>query len=257
MCWGTQMTYESRYVTHDYFHRALDVFRYLCVGMAIFNITPLYLYANPESDNVMVFTLAMLLELMVTMGVELEVYYRALGDKICIQNHTLDNFWFKNGFTFMIYLAAFVLATVQYVQARSAAEHGEVIHSMIDKEGTRLLNTSAAANIHHHDAKWVMNDLPMTLTAAVYFLRMVSESVRVLWRRNKSIRDYYVPHNVDYVIHRCGEFIMLMMGEGILSLMIGKKCDVTFSCTCYTSVLSSSNCISSTQLKQSKAKNIT
>jgi hypothetical protein len=177
--------------------------------MAIFNITQLELYADPSSDNVMVFTLVMLLELMVTMGLELELYYRALGDKICIQNHTLDEMRFRSGPSFMAYLAAFILASVQYVQA-SLAE------SPHNGNGER--------------ATWDLHDLPMTLTAAVYFLRLVLSTVRFFWRNKKGdIREWYVPNNVDYLIHRYGEFIMLMMGEGILSLLTGKlRCAFLF-----------------------------
>ena len=34
------------------------------------------------------------------------------------------------------------------------------------------------------------------------------------------VRNWYVPTNIDYLIHRYGEFVMLMIGEGVLSLLI-------------------------------------
>ena len=34
------------------------------------------------------------------------------------------------------------------------------------------------------------------------------------------VRSWYVPANIDYLIHRYGEFVMLMIGEGVLSLLI-------------------------------------
>jgi hypothetical protein len=225
--WEVQTLYERRYLTNDCFHHFIEIFRYLCVGMAIF-IIPWELHAHPRFDNVMLFFLAMLLELMVTMGLKVELYYRALGDKICIQNHTLDEMRFKIGLSFITYLAAFIIASVQYVQARRTGPGGVIFsnetldHSVKNVVGHQLMSASTAADSNYSHI-WDMNDLPMTLTAAVYFLRLVLSAVRFLWRDKKcNIQEWYVPLNIDYVIHRHEEFIMLVMGEGILSLLTGK-----------------------------------
>ena len=37
------------------------------------------------------------------------------------------------------------------------------------------------------------------------------------------MRNWYIPVNIDYLIHRYGEFVMLMIGEGVLSLLIVEK----------------------------------
>ncbi len=189
----------TRYVTSDTFHHLIDVLRYLCVGFAIYNITPISSYSNPATGDVMEFTIAMLVELMISMGLCLELYYKGLGDKVSIQNHTLDEFKFRNGAFFVLYLAAVIIATVQYVQARKEEE----------------FSSGSERNI------WDIYDLPMTLTAAAYFLRFVLMNVRYLLRDRKGdIRSWYIPTNVDYLIHRYGEFVMLMIGEGVVSLLI-------------------------------------
>jgi hypothetical protein len=147
----------------------------------------------------MEFTIGMLVELMISMGLCLELYYKGLGDKVSIQNHTLDEFKFRNGAFFVLYLAAVIIATVQYVEARKEEE----------------FSSGSERNI------WDIYDLPMTLTAAAYFLRFVLMNVRYLLRDRKGdIRSWYIPTNVDYLIHRYGEFVMLMIGEGVVSLLI-------------------------------------
>jgi len=34
------------------------------------------------------------------------------------------------------------------------------------------------------------------------------------------VQSWYIPTNTDYLIHRYGEFVMLMIGEGVLSLLV-------------------------------------
>src|SRR5210317_889238 len=248
-CWEVQTFYESRYVTNDYFHRLLDIVRYFCVGIAIYNITPLNLYADEHSANALEFTLAMFVELMIAMGLCLELYYKGLGDKESIQNHTLDDFKFRNAHLFVFYLAAFIIAAVNFAQAQkedpgedliavgeygindvaghTADSHATIVdthHAVEDVHGGhRLLSSSSSHEEGDFVGRgiWDIYDLPMTLTAVAYFLRFFMTSIRCLLRDMKGeIRSWYIPTNIDYLIHRYGEFVMLMIGEGVLSLLI-------------------------------------
>ena len=266
-----QTFYESRYVTNDYFHRFLDIVRYFCVGIAINNITPLHLYSNKDSSDVLEFTLAMLVELMIAMGLCLELYYKGLGDKVSIKNHTLDDFKFRNATLFVFYLAAFIIAAVDYAQARKEGSgdhliaagdygteywvsdasdaHGNVAaghdtadsHAVVDSHaleeahheaaaatgeesgGHRLLSSSSShgEGLFVGRGIWDIYDLPMTLTTVAYILRFFMTSMRFFLRDMKGdIRSWYIPTNYDYLIHRYGEFVMLMIGEGVLSLLV-------------------------------------
>ncbi len=240
-----QTFYQSRYVTNDYFHRILDIVRYFCVGFAIYNITPLHLYSDPLSSNMMEFTLAMFVELMIAMGLCLELYYKGLGDRVSIQNHTLDDFKFRNAALFVFYLAAFIIAAINFAQARKEVPDANDIveaetvdsqavedlhheatieHGMGESGGHRLLNSSSSHEevyVVVDRAKWDIYDLPMTLTTVAYFLRFFMTSMRFFLRDMKGdIRRWYIPTNIDYLIHRYGEFVMLMIGEGVLSLLI-------------------------------------
>ena len=219
-------------MTNDYFHRLVEIIRYVCVGAAIFNIK-FVSFSNPASVSVMMFTLTMLLELIMSMGLGLELYYKAIGDKISIKNHTLDDFRFGNGALFALYLAAFIIAAVQYVQSSKGQEGG--LHPSVDdsavttyenetndgKEHRVLGGTSHEEAYSADRSKWDLHDLPLTLTAAAFFLRLILSSIWFHYRgRRGDVRDWYVPANIDYLIHRYGEFVMLMIGEGVLSLLI-------------------------------------
>ena len=235
-CWELQTLYESRYVTSDYVHRVLCMIRYLCVGFAIYNIE----YADAFGMNVFGFTLGILAELILSMGLRLELYFKGLGDKIAIQNHTLDDFKFGYAAMFVLYSAAFIIAVVQYDQTKK--ESAGVLHAIAsiaenttatlgehpteDSGGHRLLISSSPSHDVQSpsEAIWAMYDLPMTLTAAAYFLRFIFSGVR-FHLRGDNIRDWYVPTNINFLIHRYGEFVMLMMGEGVLSLLIVETAD--------------------------------
>ena len=100
---------------------------------------------------------------------------------------------------------------------------------------------------------WKLSDLPLTLMALAYLFNIVSTAFRKYWATSGKygdLRKQFVPNNVgkfrlllfatnnvnvrfgttdsrqllpvlkDYVIHRYGEFVLLMIGEGILSLLV-------------------------------------
>jgi len=223
-------------VTSDYVHRVLCMFRYLFIGFAIYNIK----YSEALGMNMFGFTLGILAELILSMGLRLELYFKGLGDKIAIQNHTLDDFKFGYAAMFVLYSAAFIIAVVQYDQTKK--ESAGVLHAIAsiaenttatlgehpteDSGGHRLLISSSPSHDVQSpsEAIWAMYDLPMTLTAAAYFLRFIFSGVR-FHLRGDNIRDWYVPTNINFLIHRYGEFVMLMMGEGVLSLLIVETAD--------------------------------
>ena len=267
-CWEVQTFYQSRYVTNDYFHRLVDIVRYFCVGIAIYNITPIHLYSDPLSSDVLEFTLAMFVELMIAIGLCLELYCKGLGDRESIKNHTLDDFKFRNVALFVFYLAAFIIAAINFAQGHKEDTGEDLI--AVDEHGTeywvsdtsdahgnvaagndtagsyaveeaqheaaaattehgprsggyRLLSASSSHGEGHFVGRgtWDIYDLPMTLTTIAYFLRFFMTSMRFFLRDMKGdIRSWYIPTNIDYLIHRYGEFVMLMIGEGVLSLLV-------------------------------------
>lgn len=70
---------------------------------------------------------------------------------------------------------------------------------------------------------WTIGDVPIALCTAIFVIKILStlfRKYRNVERPGRNIREHFVPNNIDYMIHRYGEWIMLMIGESILSLLI-------------------------------------
>lgn len=179
-CWDTETFYQSRYFTIDYCHRITEVLRYIFVASAIFNITPFQDYYDPPNANIVVYTLAMMLEQTMQLALTVELYFKGLGDEVPIKNHSLHEIKFRKLPILTMYIAAFTIATVTYVRAKKnsidIADRGRV---------------------------WDLFDLPMTITAVIYLLELLYQFSWYFKHKNKDVRTYFVPVNVG----KCGCFI--------------------------------------------------
>ena len=206
------MQFESRFTTVDYYHRLFEVIRYLFVSTAIVHVKSVQLFSDPSSTETIMFISAIIVEMLMHLGLNVEILLRGQGDKEAIRNHTLANI--KQLIpTMLIYLAAVITAGVQYSEKQQ---------EVTSNSSRYLADTDKGAEL------WDITDLPMTLMAFGYVFNIVSSIVSMWFATNKygDIRKYMVPYNVDYVIHRYGEWTLLMIGEGILSLLIVETAEV-------------------------------
>ncbi len=120
------------------------------------------------------FTVAMLIELMLSMGLTVELYFKCEGNRTLVKKHTWDDIRFRLGPIFVLYLAAVVIAAVQFAQAQRLG-HGHGVHTAIER------------------ASWDLQDLPMTLTMAAYVARFILSGLRKFTMRNK---EREVPSNI-------------------------------------------------------------
>ncbi len=140
-----------------------------------------------------------------------------------------------------VYIAAFVIAVVNHFAEKAEGGEGEGngATSGVSELGTenatattndsqpeaallRLLSASEGSDSPQATrAVWDGIDLPLTLTAIVYILTLILRIPMIYWvDTSRDIRSWFVPFNIGYVIHRYGEFTMLVIGEGVLSLLI-------------------------------------
>jgi hypothetical protein len=138
-----------------------------------------------------------------------ELYFKAKGNRESIKNHTIDNVYMRLLPMSTVYLAAAIIAVVLFVRSKSNT----------DSKYNRLLafpeKYGSSAPI------WTLSDLPLTLLAGYYLISFVNTALtRLRTYKTLDIRKRFVPSNIDYKIHRYGEWILLMIGEGILSLLI-------------------------------------
>ena len=211
------MYYGSRYTTVDYAHRLFEVIRFLFVSVAVLHIKPLELMADPKSSEVLTFTIAILLEAIMHFGLNCELYFVAQGDRSAIQNHTSVKIKYQLLPMLAVYVAAFAIAVVQYT--RPSDSYNRLLAATTTHEYGSDYNAYETTN----RPRWVLSDLPLTLTALSYLLNIFFTTwrkMRATSGKHGDIRQRFVPNNVDYVVHRYGEWILLMIGEGILSLLI-------------------------------------
>lgn len=210
--WETATYYESRYTKVDYAHRLFDIIRYVFVSTAVLHIKPLNLLADPRSLEALIFVSAILTESIMHLGLNMELYYKGRGDRAAIRNHTWTKIKYQLLPTIFMYTAAVIVAAVQFahVPANEKSEYGN--YRYLAEEG---YETSGP--------RWTLTDLPLTLTALAYLLNIFHTTwrkMRATSGKHGDIRTRFVPNNIQYMIHRYGEWIMLMVGESILSLLI-------------------------------------
>jgi len=242
--WETDLYYESRYTVIDYSHRLFAVIRFMFVSFAVLHIKPLDLLGDSKSVEAFSLTLSIFLESLMHMGLNVELCYWGQGDRVAIRNHTARKIKHQLVPTSLTYMAAMVVAAVLYFapsrddddEIGKPSSGGAYGDSSPYQNSTGYGNTTtpydrilaagdSASGYYEEEPKplWALSDLALTLTAFGYLMNILYTTFRKMRATSGKcgdIRDNFVPNNVDYLIHRYGEWIMLMIGESVLSLLI-------------------------------------
>jgi hypothetical protein len=119
----------------------------------------------------------------------LELYFFADGDRTAIRNNAkrkiIQNLVFD-----AFYLAATLLSGVRYLSG-----DGDDYDYDPNEEDSPI---------------WELSDLPLTICCASYLLRICSQigiSVYHNSHKRNDFQNYFVPHNIEYLIHRYGEWV--------------------------------------------------
>ena len=196
--WETDVYYQSRYCVADYAHRLFEVLRFVCITAAVLFIRPMNELSNPQ-DHVAPFilTLAICLESFMHLLLNVELYYKAQGDRNAIQNHSLRKLQKQLIPTTLTYFVSAVTAAVFYFLPNNN-------------------DLYTVGNTGH----WNVTDLPLTVMAGGY----LSNIAFTIWRKLRAttgtvdIRQTYVPNNIDFLIGRYADWFLLLLGEVVRSL---------------------------------------
>lgn len=192
--YADSMVYASRFTCVDYFHWMYEVVRYLFVGTAAVHIIDIK-NMREASTAAMTFIVAILCESLMHLGLTVETYFSAEGDRRCIKSQCLRNIKYK----LLPYIAIIVSAL--------AVEISFHLQDSTDKykSGSRRLAEDGYGNGSNTAAayQWDYGDLPMTLLAIGYvvnlFLRAFVEW-RAIAKSKLDIRKTLVPANVEMMI---------------------------------------------------------
>ena len=188
--WETDVYYQSRYCVVDYAHRLFEGVRFVFITAAVLFIRPMNELSDPQSSIApMMLTLAISLESLMHLLLNVELYYKAQGDREAIQNHTMRKIKKQLIPTSMTYLASTLVAAVFYFAPIE-----------------RTLNNGDV---------WNVTDLPLTLTALGYLSNICFTFIRKMraTRGTADIRKTFVPNNIDFLIQRYADWFLLLLGE--------------------------------------------
>eukprot|EP00977_Amphora_coffeiformis_P005985 scaffold1276_cov162-Amphora_coffeaeformis.AAC.5 len=156
--------------------------------------------SNPQ-DNVaqLMLCFCIFLESMTHLILNVELHYKARGDRKAIEKHTRLKIQKQLIPTSFNYLAATIVAALLYFYP------GDLF-------------------FRHNDASllWNQKDLPFTLTALGYLSNVFFTFVRKM-RATKGatadIRTTFVPNNIDYLIQRYADWFLLILGEVVMAMV--------------------------------------
>jgi len=218
--------YEAQFTAVDYTHRFIELLRVFLLSMVVAHIKSIEVMRDPAYMESFALTLFFFLEALVQAALELELYFFAIGDKVSIQNQSKRRLLTQSLPILTCYLAACVVAGMQHYGTMSGAEdenHGsdnttEEDMATTTEEHHRFLSSGGSEFTH----KWNIADVPLLLIfAAVVVIHVVRGITAIMLSPTKqNIRSHIVPTNIDYLIHRLGEFTMIFFGEAVMALLI-------------------------------------
>ncbi|CAJ1970214.1 unnamed protein product [Cylindrotheca closterium] len=197
--WEHKTKYQARYSVNDHAHQMFDIARIFVIGFAVLHIKSLDLFADPKSIEMGVFTFSLSVDSIFSFLVNMELFLYAKGDRRAIQTVTRRKM-IQNAIFETPYVIATILAAIFF--------WSDVATETEPKE----------------NHLWRLADLPLTLCCASYLLRICTQiGIMQYHNRSKKIVDFqnrFVPHNIEFLIQRYGEWVMLMIGENVLALLI-------------------------------------
>lgn len=197
MIWYEKLLYDARYQPDDnLFHRSMEILHLCVLGTSVQHIQPVEIMRDTvHSPNTFIFCLALLLDALWLIHLYDDVRQNVEGgpEAKCDAANELRRK--------PISVACYALAT-----AVSGWDYFFV-----------------AATTHSEDGGGGGNVWPAYFLLAAF----VGETMVFTWinyfvlipRRVQSHKQVMVPVNIEFVIHRFGEWIMLMLGESVLSLL--------------------------------------
>ena len=219
--WYTKLYFDGRFVHGESLYKRLLMVIDLCILASVMvHIKNVEVMRDSKSYiNMFAFSLSMLLSFIINSIRMLEIFLDPTSRSEAKHSARSD---FQNKIlSFFFYLAAVVVSGIDYFG-------NDVIElNKNTDEGHRYMAESKDT---------YTNDIPVYLCLAAYLSYQAYMIVKVffLYPKGGHHKKFIVPMNVGYSIHRIGEWMMLMLGESVLSLLIvdvpggDKKYYITF-----------------------------
>ncbi|CAB9505398.1 expressed unknown protein [Seminavis robusta] len=236
--WNEKTYFDGRFVVgDDLFHRLVELFGLVILATAVLHIRPVEFMSNSaEHVDMFVFSLMVLIANVLELARNIELSAFGIGVTVNGRNVVRQDAkrWFimTVPYTALI-LAAAVIAGIEYYGNKSTdndkysggnsdgysyASGGNYTES----DNHRFLAAASSSSSSYASATAETTDLPIALILAGHIGKFVHSAVtiRFCFPGGGKHKELIIPMNVDFCIHRNGEWCMLMLGESLLSLLI-------------------------------------
>jgi len=211
--WKAKLMYDCRFELVDHAHRVYEMIRLFFLAFAILHIKSIAKLSDESSPVSLCFSIGIFGESCMVMLKYVEVYFKGKGSKgkesDAIKPTAVFIVIYSEGVRFISSLTAVIVSAVFYVKENSEGHKK-------DQDHYRVLASNAI-----DPSVWVRGDFPIMILLVGFIVSLTIMQIRIYCAPPFEItKKTSIPMNLDFVIHRHGEWILLMLGESILSLLI-------------------------------------
>lgn len=225
MIWYQKTFYDARYdAGNDLYHNLHECFLMVVLATAVLYIRPVaYLSTPSTNEDMFVFAASITVSCFLAMARSVDVILNVDGEPSAKKLGFYELKMF--GSMLVFYMAATVLAALDYFSNDgssdgtygTASDAGD--YPITDANSTEGIRRALAAAGDYGDA----NHTPIILLmvgSLMYNAGIIFGIFRSSFSKKYDSRESSVPLNIGFFIHRFGEWILLMLGESVLSLLI-------------------------------------
>mmetsp|Transcript_25014 Transcript_25014/g.70210 ORF Transcript_25014/g.70210 Transcript_25014/m.70210 type:complete len:631 (-) Transcript_25014:114-2006(-) len=220
--WQLRMYFDGCYVVgDDLYHRFLELFGLCALASAVVHIRTVDVMSNPkENVEMFAFSVSIAVARAIMMLRQVELYQYGIGDPALKTVAVRDTLYNTLSISFL--LAAAIISGLEFFGDDDNNNYDGADANYDSGKMRFLAGDSAGKDTGYASYETSTTDLPIWLLLIAFFAHfgLFSGHVIFCFPKNGEHKKIVVPMNVDFSIHRHGEWTMLMLGESILSLLI-------------------------------------
>eukprot|EP00984_Skeletonema_dohrnii_P001134 scaffold351_cov123-Skeletonema_dohrnii-CCMP3373.AAC.2 len=221
--WFQRTFFDARFVwDEDPFHKMFEVLHLVALASAVVHIRPVSKMSDPTNREMFDFSLAVIGLALLNMYRSIEVMLTVDGEDAARrgERRQLIDYFIQLAF----YVAAAVKSGISYVGSTSADEttdYGNRGLESLTNACSRMLNLAPERDLAA-EVDVEKDHIPIILCVCGWSIPVVLFLFRSFFLEKKFgwHKKYNVPKNIEFLIHRYGELVMLLLGESVLSILI-------------------------------------
>ena len=196
--WTAKTLFDARFqLPDDLMHPIMEILQLCALATAVLHIRPVkYMADGASNPEMFLFCLAVLLSHLYILALDLEIRFVGVAGQSSAKYVAVSNM------LTLLPSTMFVVAATIY--------SGVVYYNQSGNEGFRML----AGDDSDKSSSDTLNHFPIILMLCSWLINHVINFPIAYFRgKGSEFKKFSIPLNVEFVIHRNGEWIMLMLGE--------------------------------------------